>query len=369
MADIMYIRFLQRLYQQRVLMHLLFWAAITFFCFLVFQQGRSPLGTLAVNLEFLPGHIFFVYSLNYFLFPRYVLKGRVLGAVIGFLVILALAILYTRIADVYFAHFSGIHQVLLLRTFPRSVYALFSIGWVAVTIRLVKYWYLEKENQYRLEKEKLTIELRLLKAQLHPHFLFNTLNNLYALTLANSRDASGAVLQLSSLLRYILYECDTPLAPLDREIAILRHYVQLEKMRFRDRLDVSLSFTGDIEDRFIAPLLLLPFVENSIKHGITEQPDKSWISLSLHVEGDTLYFKLVNSCDPPGAPPPPASGMGLANVRRRLQLLYSDRHHLRLTPEEDTYTVSLMIRLTPAQTLTDKSKSIPSDHETKMSFG
>jgi LytS/YehU family sensor histidine kinase len=129
-------------------------------------------------------------------------------------------------------------------------------------------------------------------------------------------------------------------------------------MRFGDRLDVSLSFTGDVDNRTIAPLLFLPFVENSIKHGIGESPDKSWISLHLHVEGPTLSFKLINSRYP-DAPPATAAGtarstiatlrgqrtagLGLQNVRRRLGLLYPDRHTLRLVPEEDTYMVALTL--------------------------
>jgi LytS/YehU family sensor histidine kinase len=162
---------------------------------------------------------------------------------------------------------------------------------------------------------------------------------------------------LSSLLRYILYECNAPAVSLCEEIKSLQDYIALEKMRFQGRLEVSLSFTGDIANRTIAPLLFLPFVENSIKHGICESLDKSWISLHLHVEGPTLSFKLINSRDPdtpaPGldAPPPgrksPAnrhpSGLGLANVQRRLHLLYPGRHNLLLVPEDDTFMVSLTL--------------------------
>ena len=344
-TELMYINFLRRMVRHRLLMHVLFWTAVTVFCFFVFRLGQSVGRTLSVNLGFLPGHMIFVYSLNYFLFPRYVLKGKFFSAFLGLLVILAVALTYQNFADVYITHFSG-KKSLWPYNWPRAMYALFSIGWIAVTIRLVKKWYVEKEIQHRLEKEKLTVELQLLRSQLHPHFLFNTLNSLYAMTLERSQEAPEAVLQLSSLLRYILYECNDPMVPLSQEIKSLQDYIALEKMRFGDRLDVSLSFTGDIGNRTIAPLLFLPFVENSIKHGISESTGKSWISLQLLVDGPTLSFKLINSLDPdrpPSAHMGHAGGLGLQNVRRRLDLLYPDRHKLVLLPEEDTFLVALTI--------------------------
>ncbi len=376
MPELMYISFLRQLSRQRVLMHLLFWAAVLAFFNFVFRLGQPVLKTLIISIEFLPGHMFFAYSLNYFLFPKYVLKGKLVSAFIGLLVILAIALFYMRFADVYIIHYSHSTRLWMPGMFPRVIYSLFSVGWIAVTIRLVKYWYIEKETQHRLEKEKLTVELQLLRSQLHPHFLFNTLNSLYALTLERSKEAPDAVLQLSSLLRYILYECEAPLVPLSKEIESIRHYIQLEQMRFGDRLEVSLRFTGDLADRSIAPLLFLPFVENSIKHGIGEQLDKSWISLHLHVEGQTLSFKIINSRDPQEAAHPPeaagprtaalsprSSGLGLANVRRRLDLLYPDHHTLKLIPDEDTFTVILTIDLPQKGQIT----LIPHNYEAQVS--
>lgn len=340
-TEIMYINFLRRMVRHRLLMHLFFWFAVTVFCFYVFRQNTAA-RTLRTNLGFLPGHMIFAYSLNYFLFPRYVLKGKFFSAFVGLVAILAVSLTYGRFADVYLVHYSGNTRMWGPYNWPRAVWALFSIGWIAVTIRLVKKWYVEKEIQHRLEKEKLTVELQLLRSQLHPHFLFNTLNSLYAMTLERSAEAPEAVLQLSSLLRYILYECNGPVAPLAREIKSLQDYIALEKMRFGDRLDVSLTFSGDWKNHTIAPLLFLPFVENSIKHGIGESPGKNWISLHLHVEGPTLSFKLINSREatPTNSNQP---GLGLQNVQRRLHLLYPDRHKLLLVPEEDTFLVALTL--------------------------
>lgn len=356
-TETMYINFLRRMIRWRLLMHLLFWLAVIVFCYYVFRQDTIA-RTLRANLGFLPGHMIFVYSLNYFLFPRYVLKGKFFSAFLGLVVILAISLFYLRFADVYITHYSGNTDIWAHYNYPRAMFALFSIGWIAVSIRLVKKWYMEKEVQHRLEKEKLTVELQLLRSQLHPHFLFNTLNSLYAMTLEHSAEAPEAVLQLSSLLRYILYECNDPLVPLCQEIKSLQDYIALEKMRFGERLEVSLSFTGDLRDRRIAPLLFLPFVENSIKHGISESPGIHWISLHLHVEGPSLSFKLINSRHPgtpgpvdrtlwphgrSGSNAPSLPGLGLQNVRRRLDLLYPNRHQLLLVPEEDTFLVALTL--------------------------
>lgn len=343
MTEPMYITFINRLFRQRVLLHLLFWGAVLIFFNFVFRHDRSPWAVLVDSLGFLPGHLIFVYTLNYFLFPRYVLKGRLAAAIVGFSITLAVALLYLRVADVYILHYSGRTRLWVPENFPHSIYAVFSIGWIAVTIKLVRQWYEARERQQELEKEKLLVELQLLKSQLHPHFLFNTLNSLYAFCMEKSDNAPRIVLQLSSLLRYILYECNTPLIPLDTEIGIIKNYLQLESMRFGERLDCSLQFTGDWKDKTIAPLLLLPFVENAIKHGTSQRPENSWLSLNLHVEKDTLRFQLINSWDGQEGVSGSAGGVGLGNVKKRLELLYPNTHQLKCLADEDTWQVNLNI--------------------------
>ncbi len=360
----MYIRFVDRISRQRVLSHLLFWLAVTIFFFFVFRSDRTPLRMLAINAGFMPGHLIFVYSLLYLLVPRFIQKKNIYISIFLFLVVLFTAILYGRWADTYLLHYSNFNKFWVPGAFPRAIFAFFSIGWIAVSIKLLKYSYFEKETRQQLEKEKLTVELELLKSQLHPHFLFNTLNNLYSLTLEGSSQAPRAVLQLSALLRYMLYECNQPLADLGKEIEVLQTYIALEKFRFRERLEISASFTGDIENRPIAPLLLLPFVENAIKHGTGEQLDKCWMSLHLHVTKDILTFKLINSARLTREPAH-SGGLGLQNVRRRLNLLYPD-HQLKIISDEDTFMVSLTLRLSGSKEAI-RRQPLQNDHyETKM---
>ena len=346
MEELPYVRFINRLARKRVLMHILFWVAVTIFFFFVFRKHYYDQGKVVLDsLGFMPGHMIFVYGLNYVVFPLFVLKGRLMPAIAVALVILFAAIMYGRVADIYILHYSGRDKIWAPEAFPRAIFATFSIGWIAVTIKLVKRWNQEKEVQQKLEKEKLIVELQLLKSQLHPHFLFNTLNTLYSLTLEQSSQAPQTVLKLSGLLRYILYECNEPYTLLSREIESIRNYIELEKARFQDRLDIAVSFTGDIAGQKIAPLLLLPFIENSIKHGVSKQPDQSWINLHLHVEAGALQLKLINSRDEESASDvaePGSHGLGLQNVQRRLNLLYPD-HTLKLIADEDSYLVSLGI--------------------------
>ena len=189
------------------------------------------------------------------------------------------------------------------RIFQHAIFATFNISGIAVAIKLFKYWYVEKEAKQQAEKANLTSQLELLKSQVHPHFLFNTLNNLYSLTLERSADASALVLDLSGLLRYMLYECDSDRVPLARETDILKNYIKLEKIRYGGRLDISVSYSGDFDNKMIAPLLLLPFLENSFKHGASEQIDQCWISLDIAVSGDIFHMKLINSRIPSGPLP------------------------------------------------------------------
>lgn len=152
-------------------------------------------------------------------------------------------------------------------------------------IVLFKYWAKKQKDYLNAEKEKVNAELQLLKAQIHPHFLFNTLNNIYSFSLENSPKTPQMVLKLSSLLSYILYDCKASEVPLEKELNIMRNYIDLEKERY-EKLEVSLNYEGEIKDRWIAPLLLLPFLENAFKHGTSEQLDKPWLSIDVSVKQD-----------------------------------------------------------------------------------
>ncbi|RZJ89054.1 MAG: hypothetical protein EOO20_12005, partial [Chryseobacterium sp.] len=199
------------------------------------------------------------------------------------------------------------------------------------------------------EQQRTNAELQLLKSQLHPHFLFNTLNNLYSHILDQSPKAPEIVLKLSALLRFMIYESSDDIS-LGKEITLIEHYVALEKLRYEDRLDLSIVISGDTSGHRIAPLLLLPFLENAFKHGASRQIDQCWISLHLSIDGNMMNFKLVNSVDNEAEPGgDKTGGLGLQNVQRRLDLLYPGGYTLQMLTEDQVYVVNLELKLKESQ--------------------
>ena len=162
-------------------------------------------------------------------------------------------------------------------------------------IKLVKRWWLKQKETEQLAKEKTKAELQLLKAQVHPHFLFNTLNNIYFFTLTNSTQAPVMIKKLSGMLHYILNECNLPLVPLEKEIKMIRDYMALEKIRYAEQMQMTIDIKEDHDSKMIAPLLLIPFVENSFKHGASKMITQPWVKLTISIEEDRLHFIIMNS--------------------------------------------------------------------------
>jgi sensor histidine kinase YesM len=334
-------------WRKRALWHILFWVTATIYFSLSFRgRDNSFLGSLYDTLYYLPAHIFLVYYLLYFLTPYFILKKKFFLFTVFLLPAVVLSILYISYID---RHIFITSERFNNRFFFRALFANFNLCGIAVSIKLFKYWYHEKEAKQEAEKNNLIAQLQLLKSQIHPHFLFNTLNNLYSLTLNKSDSSPQVVLKLSALLRYILYECDVNDISLDKEIEMIRTFVELEQFRYGERLDLSLHVSGDTEAKRIAPLLLLPFVENCFKYGVSQQIEQCWINMDLSVEGNILYLKFSNSRLPSKQSSGYQDGIGLKNVKKRLDLLYSGVYLLKILPDDETFTVSLEIQLKPIQ--------------------
>jgi LytS/YehU family sensor histidine kinase len=220
--------------------------------------------------------------------------------------------------------------------------AIYPATFIAVAIKLLKFWYANQQAQQVLIQEKLQAELKFLKTQIHPHFLFNTLNNLYALTLKKSDRAPETVLKLSELINYMLYECTSDEVLLDKELKFITNYIDIEKMRYGDKLDVDIRISGEAHERRIAPLILLPFVENCFKHGASESLQRAWVKVSVDLQPTLMVLKVENSKNGKYAGST-KSGIGIQNVKRRLDLLYPDRHELKIINGEETFLVILTI--------------------------
>ena len=229
----------------------------------------------------------------------------------------------------------------LIRSFgnPPLIFGLF------LSLKTLKGWHLEQLISETLSKENANAELQLLKAQVHPHFLFNTLNNIYSFSLNGSPQAGLLVKKLSGMLSYMIHECEEKFVPLEKELKLIQDYMGLEKVRYGKRLDMQVEIHGDFENKFIAPLLMIPFVENSFKHGTSQMLQHPWIKLEITTVKDQLFFKLSNSKPSLFLANKQNKGIGLINVKKRLQLLYPGKHQLDVTETEDMFTVNMQILL------------------------
>ena len=215
----------------------------------------------------------------------------------------------------------------------------------ALAIKLLKNWYLKQKEAAQAAREKINAELQLLKAQVHPHFLFNTLNNIYSFIINDSPVATEAIKKLSTLLRYIIYDCNQPLVKLEKELTMIKGYIHLEKIRYGESFSMSLQIQGNAINKMICPLLLIPFLENSFKHGASQMLTHPWVSLDIVIEERDLYFNLSNSKPMLTAEKMVTKGLGLRNVKKRLAILYPETHVLNITDEVMSFSVSLKVPL------------------------
>jgi LytS/YehU family sensor histidine kinase len=221
----------------------------------------------------------------------------------------------------------------------------FTAAGFVVVLRYVKQWYLKEQRNLQLQKENTESQLQLLTARVHPRFLFNTLNNIYSKIQTESPEGSKMIMQLSDMLRYILNEGSKTLVPLEKELTMIQDYLNLEKIRYGNQLELSVSLPENADNLQIAPLLILPFVENSFKHGASRFLKAPWINLKIEINGRTLSMKLMNGKDPELQNIKSGSGIGIANVKKRLELLYAGNYELNITDEPEVYTTDLRIEL------------------------
>ena len=203
-------------------------------------------------------------------------------------------------------------------------------------------WYAQQRLLQQIAVEKLQAEVNYLRSQVNPHFLFNILNNLYALTLKKSDLAPEVVLKLSDMMEYMLYDSDNARVPLEKEIGYLQNYIELEKIRFGGQPDIDLRITGSPDGQEIAPLLLLPLVENAFKHGLGKQAGNAWLHGTLTLTPTAVEIRIENN-KPKAKVTTQKGGIGLTNLRKRLELLYPGRYTLQTEERLDTYLAALSI--------------------------
>lgn len=221
---------------------------------------------------------------------------------------------------------------------------------ITMSLKLVKHWYEKERLAKELAKLNTETELKYLKSQINPHFLFNSLNSIYSLALQKDDLAPDLILKLSDILRYILYEGSEKKVSLTQELKYLQSYLELEKVRHGSRMDLDIVINGDTDTKEIAPMLLIPFVENSFKHGLSKDKAKGYVRVEVDTQNEDLRFSIANSKPVDGSEVSQQKGyqggIGLINVRKRLHLLYPLMHTLNVGSTDIEFKVELNIKLT-----------------------
>lgn len=343
-------------WRHRGVRHVAFWGLyVGFFTVLYGSIDGAYDYALTEMLLSLPAKMGFTYTVLYLWMPMYLVRKRYLWAIVGTTLTALVAGLLQRfvffygVQAVYNYCFNNALQELTPPRILNSLISMYIVAAFAVMVKLVRHIYDQERRQRALEKQQLEAELNFLKSQVHPHFLFNTLNNLYSLTLNESKRAPEVVLRLSELLDYMLYECNADRIAIRKEVELITHYLELERLRYGDRLTVNFHRAIDDPEAAIAPMLVLPFVENAFKHGISHKTAENWLVIDWTVKRGEMRLTIENS-KPDGVEEriierPHHSGIGLQNVQRRLSLLYENRYDLQTFDNEDAFLVVLKLTL------------------------
>ncbi len=336
----------------RLLSHILFWIAYIFFFFFqaaLFKEHPDYLANLGSLTLTATVDIAATYFTVYFLLPKFLFTKKYIQFGIYFLISAAAAIILQRVL-LYYISYPVFYPEYLDKAGKfwqiNPFYTFFNIYTVVglfASIKLLKYWYQNQQLKAELEDKNKTSELALLRSQLNPHFLFNTLNNIDSLIITNPEKASDAIIKLSDIMRFMLYDTTTDEVPLDKEVNYLKSYISLQGMRMKDPDFVSVTLEGNCHGKTIAPMLFIPFVENAFKHG-QKNVKSPGIEIKLSCLLDSINFEVINCVDESRQMnKDETSGIGLINTKRRLELLYPDKHELNITRENGYYRSNLRI--------------------------
>jgi len=338
----------------RIAFHVLFWiVGVSVYTLIYGSYENEYFIEFKKNIYALPIKMAATYSLMYILIPHLLYKNKYFLFVIA---LVASAVLFSTaewlwLDEFTFHDYDIRDQEVAERNiaFPIlvSIIHIYPIALAAASIKIVKVWFNNVKKTQQLENEKLDAELKFLKSQIHPHFLFNTLNNLYALTLKKSEQAPEIVLKLSDLLSYILYEGNVETISLSNELKSLNNYIELEQLRYGKKLTLTKKVDGCLVGKSIAPLILLPFIENSFKHGANSGINNPVISILIKITDDKLHLKVENSklTAEINKDHPNNSGIGMKNVKRRLDLLYKDAYTLDIEESANNFKIDLSLDL------------------------
>jgi len=327
--------------------HILFWAGLFSLLVVLNKSQRGMLITLSrecINLGF---YITLVYTNLLFLIPRYLNRQKFLAYLLLMLLTCLLMTPFKSMA----LHRGGLPEFVdSFWELQAGYFFMFvTVSGFSTIGNIVVDWFSQINMRQQLENRTMQSELQFLRSQINPHFLFNTLNSLYALTLKKSEKAPEMVIKLSDMMRYMLYECNEKKVRLTQELQYLQNYISLEKLRQGEAITIELDVIGDPEDKYIVPLLLIPFLENAFKHSLPNSlTEPRYVKMQLAFHTEMLFFRIVNNkaiVSHPAEVIPAVGGIGLENVNRRLQLLYPKSYELNVMNLPTEYSVTLRLPL------------------------
>jgi sensor histidine kinase YesM len=333
--------------QQPWLLHAIFWILV--FAMMMMAGPGNHTSTMEVvrKLIHLSFYMLVVYINLGYLIPRFLSQKNFMTYV---LLLLAMVAVFTpiKVMMLYVTYDEVDPREYLIMNQQNIFLLLFMIASGSTIIRIVSDWQRHQRDRKDLETQRMQSEIKFLKSQINPHFLFNTLNSLYALTLKKSDKAPEIVIKLSEMMRYMLYECNERRVPLQKEVNYIQNYLALEALRQSGQADIQFKVEGQVTDQTIAPLIFIPFLENSFKHGLNHQISEGYVKVVMKVFENKLLLRILNSkpAQARKSPDKTSGGIGLENVQRRLNLLYPSQYKLDIEDNEKEHIVELSLDLT-----------------------
>lgn len=340
--------YLIKIANYRLFQHIMFWLSYVMLFGLVYGKfGNNYPYYFLESLGMVPFVMASTYITIYLILPFYLKKQYFVLSLMLFLGTLLLTCTLQRM----FLRYINALEIRLNEIYDLSFLSLFletnfMVG-IAMAIKLIKIWFEQQKEKFEIEKRTLQSELNMLKAQIHPHFLFNTMNNLYALSLGQSAKTSEGIAKVSDLLRSVLYDCNEVFIDFEKEINLIRNYIDLQKLRYDERLTLNFEVTGEPKGIKVAPMLYITFIENCFKHGSANDPGNPWINIFFQISDHQIIFKAENSkallvaeCSVYNQ----SGGIGLENVMKRLEILYKNKYRLNISETDEHYKVELNLK-------------------------
>ena len=339
----------ERPFWVNLLINIVIWVSLFFIPFLLLEpRGGFSAYLIRVGTTTFLTVLFYYFNYLYFI-PKFLFRKKFL---IYATVVIGSLIASCVIVDLYYYFVVSVVEnwhhrppFMFSRGMWIPLFPLLTAVAIGISLRLAKEWARTEKERRELQNEKLISELALLKSQINPHFLFNTLNNICSLARKKSDDTEPAIIKLSQIMRYMLTDSRQDKVGLTDEVDYLNNFIELQKIRIGDKVDLAFNISGDISMIQVEPLLLIPFVENAFKHGISYK-DRSSIRIDLRADSAGMVFSVENTKPQPrDRSNLEESGIGLKNVRRRLELLYPGKHLLDIQDTDSKYKIMLKIDL------------------------